>query len=118
MGNITYDFCPKCGALVRNGVCSSCGTDYNPSKEPELYKFEEPVVSIEQPEVPDYQNDNNYHNNHNLGGNYTGGNGQPYNYYGGQIPTGDYNPAEKKKTNKILIGVIATVVLVVILFAK
>lgn len=102
MGNITYDFCPKCGALVRNGVCSSCGTDYNPSKEPELYKFEEPVVSIEQPETESVEAA-------------IISNEQPYNYYGGQIPTGDYNPAEKKKTNKILIGVIATVVLVVIL---
>ena len=35
MGNNTYDFCPKCGALVRNGVCTSCGADYNPPKEPE-----------------------------------------------------------------------------------
>ncbi|MBD5545289.1 MAG: hypothetical protein HDR01_13910 [Lachnospiraceae bacterium] len=29
----TYDFCPKCGAIVRNGACISCGTVYGETEE-------------------------------------------------------------------------------------
>ena len=26
---IVYDFCPLCGALSKNGICTSCGSDSN-----------------------------------------------------------------------------------------
>lgn len=29
-----YDFCPKCGALMRNGVCTSCGYDAGQEENP------------------------------------------------------------------------------------
>lgn len=34
--NIQYDFCPKCGALMRQGVCQSCEftVNVNPAPNP------------------------------------------------------------------------------------
>ena len=122
MENNTYDFCPKCGALVRNRVCSSCGTDYNLPKETEwvsennqiqeeqtgLENVEAAGVSNEQPKVTNAQGYNQTVQAVNEV------NGQQYNYYGGQMPVGSYIPTEKKKTNKILIGAILAVVLLVV----
>lgn len=161
-----YDFCPKCGALVNNGVCTSCGADYNDgedavSKENDVANSPENMESaaggsemdssrtdnnegdfheentthiIEEQsqentqgsndnsgditgteETYGYNNpDNSYPNNSFQNGNYQNSSQQQYNYYGGQVPAG-YEPTQKKKTNKALIGVLIGVIAVVII---
>ena len=34
--NRDYGFCPRCGALMRDGVCSSCGYTSRPSAQPNV----------------------------------------------------------------------------------
>lgn len=47
-----YDFCPKCGALVRNGVCTSCGNKISaePQEESNTPVEEKNLVSYEEAE--------------------------------------------------------------------
>ena len=115
----TYDFCPKCGAVVRNGVCTSCGAVFG---EPEaMHKTEEEgmenVGGILEEEVAENQtmdrqfekmsaeNAQIQHNGMQPGAN---------NYYGGQAPAGYSNTGGKKNT-AIWIGVLSATFLVVII---
>ena len=46
-----FDFCPKCGALARGGVCSSCGYGSVPVTE-ETVPVEEETVPVVEEAVP------------------------------------------------------------------
>lgn len=133
----TYEFCPKCGALVREGVCTSCGAVFGAAEEVDK-RMEEETENAGQ--VFGQENFENQAENGQQTGEgqqiqevypgmeplmperveekkrnfenrdmYTGDN-----YYGGQSPAGPTEPGRKKK-NGALIGILAGTFLVVII---
>lgn len=115
----TYDFCPKCGAIVRNGVCTSCGAVYgNPEEMKETVEeslenasgaFEE--EALEHPEIDGRTAEEPFSGEQNPEGKEQYGS---YNYYGGQSPAG-YSERKKKKNTGIVIGVMAAAFLIVVI---
>lgn len=131
----TYEFCPKCGALVRGGVCTSCGAVYGMAAEADKRTdeeaensgqafgqdyFENKAEDVQQAEngqqevysgmetpAPerDWNKSRTFENRDIYPGN---------NYYGGQAPAGPAEPGGKKK-NGVLIGILAGTFLVVII---
>ncbi len=115
----TYDFCPKCGAVVRNGVCTSCGAvlgeteAMNKTEEEGMENaggiLEEEAAKNQtmdwQFEKTSAENAQIQHNGMQPGAN---------NYYGGQAPAGYSNTGGKKNT-AIWIGVLSATFLVVII---
>lgn len=109
----TYDFCPKCGALTRDGVCTSCGYGMEDKSQPagqpqSAYEAQSGQQSANQQSTwpgSTYQpasgqpgGQNNYYN-------------QPY----GQPPYyGDQKPKKKKMSGgaiaAIIIGAVAVVI--------
>lgn len=133
----TYEFCPKCGALVRDGVCTSCGAVYGAEEEVNK-RMEEEAENTSQAfgqenfenqgengqqteegqkvreahsgtESPMPERFENKSQTYENRGIYGGDN-----YYGGQAPAGAAEPGRKKK-NGIVIGVLAGTFLVVII---
>ena len=124
----TYDFCPKCGAIVRNGVCTSCGAVYGmPEENKETVEeslenangtYEEEVLKKEafqeeamgNPEMDGRTAEESFHDGQNPERKQQYGS---YNYYGGQSPAGHLE-GNKKKNTGIWIGAMAATFLVVI----
>ncbi len=48
--DVYYDFCPKCGALMRQGVCQSCEFTVNVSREYIEPQYKVPQANAVQPE--------------------------------------------------------------------
>ncbi len=127
--NVKYDFCPKCGALVRDGICTSCGfgdetkTNINTNTHEESNSCEETNPYTEQNENPYVktgnsaeQNMNPYANTNPYG--MSGVKGEYQNnipYFNGAIPQ---DVPAKKKNGKvgIIVGVcIGIFVLLIVL---
>ncbi|MCM1160864.1 MAG: zinc ribbon domain-containing protein [Roseburia sp.] len=116
----TYDFCPKCGAVVRNGVCTSCGAAFGEAEA--INKVEEERTentdgileekSMEnqamdqQPEKAPVENAPIWDNRTRPGAD---------NYYGGQAPAGYSNEGGKRNTGIWVAALTATFLVVVIL---
>ncbi len=133
----TYEFCPKCGALVREGVCTGCGAVCNAAEEVDKWTGEEAESTGQAFEQENFENqmDNNQHMEERQQMQEVNSGMEPLvperfedksqayeswrvyggdNYYGGQAPAGQIEPGRKKK-NGVLIGVLAGTFLVVII---
>lgn len=77
-----YDFCPKCGALVRDGICQSCGYQI-PGYKPDVHAAVNTASPVSN--SPSQNGQPQY-------------NGQQYN------PYSMYQP-QKKSNNKVWIGI-------------
>ena len=107
--NQQYEFCPRCGALMREGVCQSCEftTNVNPQQTP---NYNQGYVNPQQ--VPNYnqgyvnpQQTSNYNYGYN-----------PYqnNSMGMNIPSAQ--PPKKKKTG-LIVGIVIGCIVFVLLIA-
>lgn len=126
-----FDFCPKCGALAKDGICQSCGYQ-NPSADwPSA--GQEDSGSREQPEQnPDINMNPNIQGQPGMQGSYVQGQGQPqqqnqgmygqqqthaYQNYGSNNMYPNYLPAQApvQKSSKaplIIVLVIAALLLI------
>lgn len=111
----TYDFCPKCGALVRNGVCTSCGMDYRNQEESTLENSEQLAEQkVDTESFSEHlENGNAEESMNRQSRGYYDEQNNTSNYYGGQAPAG-YVANQKPKSNKIVIGIIVATALVII----
>lgn len=108
-----YEFCPKCGALCNNGVCQSCGFQFEqPKEEPFVERegyhadtdYDWDTGRQKEPEPVYEQQPKMYYDPDDV------------NTYGGQLPVG-YTSDERKKQNRlatIVFGILS--ILIIILF--
>lgn len=141
----TYDFCPKCGALVRNGICTSCGAVFGEAEavnkaEEERMKNADGILEEESMENQsmDQQLENTPVENtpienapientpventpvenapvENAPAWDNGTQSGADNYYGGQAPAGYSNEGAKRNTAIWVAALSATLLVVVIL---
>lgn len=99
----TYDFCPKCGALTRDGVCTSCGHGMELKSQPE-----EQSQSTYQTQTFQQPGNQQYYGQ-------PGGQNTYYNQPYGQPPYyGNQKPKKKKMSGGAIAAIIISAVAVVI----
>lgn len=137
-----FDFCPKCGALARDGICTSCGfgkekTEIDVSETTPVAEAEAPVVApvnaVQYTAPVSYTNPNPYNsananpyttNNVYSNNAYIGNASTPANTYGeyqnytaytnGAIPT-DMQVKKKNRKVWVIVGVCIGIVLLLII---